>query len=188
MARRASVRYWESRGAYCCWFKGKQTVLAEGPDDFPGPTYQAALDKFQQLTSLSHADHAKDQNPIRVVCERYLRWLSTRRHQTTLRLRHHLLLPFVEAFGDVTVSQLTQSIVYEWLDRMQQDRPAPKTGRPTRWSRGTIAIACTSLQAAFNWAAKTGLITKNPLIGLEQPPLRSRGREALIGRTPEGRT
>ena len=35
MARRATVRYWESRNGYCCWFQGHQHVLAEGPDDFP---------------------------------------------------------------------------------------------------------------------------------------------------------
>ncbi len=62
MARRANVRYWESRKAYCCCFRGKQHTLAEGPDDFPnGPTYQAALRKFSEITALADADVAKDQ-------------------------------------------------------------------------------------------------------------------------------
>ena len=74
MARRASVRYWPSRNAYCCWFNGNQVELAEGPDDFPsGPTYQTALRKFIEITTLADADRAKDSNTARVVCEMYLR-------------------------------------------------------------------------------------------------------------------
>src|SRR5438067_1980086 len=85
MARRPSVRYWASRHAYCCWFKGQQHVLAEGPDDFPsGPTYQAALQKFSEITALQGADAAKDRNTARVVCEMYLRWIESRRKERTL--------------------------------------------------------------------------------------------------------
>ena len=71
MARRASVRYWASRGSYCCWFNGRQEVLASGPDDFPsGPTYQAALRRFTEITALGSADAAKDANTARVVFSR----------------------------------------------------------------------------------------------------------------------
>lgn len=39
MARKPSVRYWDSRDAYCCEIAGTQHILAKGPDDAPtGPT------------------------------------------------------------------------------------------------------------------------------------------------------
>ena len=188
MARRAAIRYWPSRNAYCCWFQGHQHILAEGPDDFPsGPTYQAALRKFTEITSLSAADSAKDRNTCRVVCEMYLRWISTRRKALTVKIRQRNFIPFTDALGEVMVKDLTQHMVYSWLDKMREWRTHPGTGKPTRWTDGSVRNACASLQAAFNWAARSGLITKNPLIGTEQPAGRSRGREALIGRTPQER-
>jgi hypothetical protein len=50
--RKPSVRYWESRKAYCCWIDGERHFLAHGPDDAPsGPTFLAALDQFKELLS-----------------------------------------------------------------------------------------------------------------------------------------
>jgi integrase len=188
MARRASVRYWPSREAYCCWFKGHQHTLAEGPDDFPdGPTYQAALDAFKALTALGSAESAGDKNTCRVVCEMYLRHISTRRKEGTLKVRQRFYGPFTDELGETEVRALTHHSVYSWLDTMRQWRKHPKTGRLTRWTNSSVRNACTSLQAAFNWASRTGLITKNPLVGLESPAPRSRGREALLGKNPEER-
>src|SRR4051794_36747373 len=100
MPRRPSVRYWKSRNAYCCWVGPKQQVLAEGPDDFPnGPVYNAAVCKFAEVTALQSADTAKDANTCRVVCELYLRWISTRRHPRTLKLRKRIYVPFCETLG-----------------------------------------------------------------------------------------
>jgi hypothetical protein len=52
MARKASVRYWPGRkgGGYFCVYQGARRELALGPDDAPdGPTYLAALEKFQAI-------------------------------------------------------------------------------------------------------------------------------------------
>jgi integrase len=188
MARRSSVRYWPSRGAYCCWFNEKQEVLAAGPDDFPsGPTYQAALQRFKEITALAAADTAKEKNTVRVVCELYLRHISTRRKPHTVKIRKRVYVPFTDALGEIEVKDLTQHMVERWLDSMREWRKHPATGLPTRWTNGSVRNACTSLQAAFNWAVRSGLVPKNPLKGMEQPSPRSRGREALIGRNPEER-
>lgn len=188
MARRASVRYWSSRNAYCCWFAGKQYVLAEGPDDYPsGPTYQAATQKFAELSAINGVDGAKDTNTCRVICEMYLRWISTRRKFQTMKLRRKVYVFFTDALGEVPVKDLTHHIVYKWLDQMREWRKHPGTGKPTRWTDGSVRNACSSVQVAFNWAARSGIITKNPLKGLEQPDARSRGRHALIGKTPKER-
>src|SRR3954453_15078124 len=121
MPRRPSVRYWKSRGGYCCWLGGRQQVLAQGPDDFPeGPTYQDAVRKFAEVTAVQNADRAKDQNTARVVCEMYLRWISTRRNPRTLKIRRRVYVSFTDALGEVPVRDLTHHIVYGWLDSMRQ--------------------------------------------------------------------
>jgi integrase len=188
MARRASVRYWPSRNAYCCHIKGQQHVLAEGPDDWPdGPTYSAACKRFGELVCLSTADMAKDQNSVRVVCELFLQHISTRRSAGTLWMRQKYLAAFTDALGDVRIRDLTRFAVDAWIDQMRQWRTHPHTGKQTRWANGSIRNALSSIQAAFNWASKSGLITKNPLGALPTPTARSRGREALTGRTPAER-
>jgi integrase len=163
-------------------------LLAFGPDDFPdGPTYQAALNRFKEITELGSANFAKDRNTCRIVCELYMRWLSERRRAKTVRTRQDILRAFTDALGDLTVSELTHHRVYEWLDQMRKPRRLPKSKREVCWSGGTLGLAVLSLQAAFNWAARSGLITKNPLKGLERPSAHSRGRLALLGQTHEER-
>src|SRR5262245_39990978 len=110
MARRPKVNYWESRGGYGCWINGKQTILALGPNDYPGPTYQAALQRFGDLLRMEAAHTAKDANTVRVVCEKYMEFIHTRRHSSTVKLRHRFLLAFTDAFGEVTVANLTQAM------------------------------------------------------------------------------
>ncbi len=46
--RKPSVRYWDSRGGYCCWIDGQRELLAKGADDAPsGPVYLEALERFR---------------------------------------------------------------------------------------------------------------------------------------------
>jgi integrase len=186
--RRASVRYWQSRKAYCCWFQGVQQVLATGPDDFPdGPTYQEALKAFSALTSLASADMAGDKNTCRVVSEKYMRHIENRLAPNSVKLRQKYLKQFCDALGDVMAKDLTHQKVYSWLDEWRCWRKHPSTGLQTRWTDGSVRNACTSISAAYNWAVKAGLITRNPLKGLEMPAPRSRGRYALLGDTPAER-
>ncbi len=188
MARRANVNYWPSRNAYCCHIRGKQHVLAEGPKDEPsGPTFCAACKRYGELMCLSTADTAKNQNTSRIVCELYLRHIAAQRKAGTLRLRMKALAAFTDSLGDVRVSDLAPHLVNAWLDQMRQWRKNAGTGKPVRWTNGSVRNAVVSILAAFNWAAQDGLITRNPLNGLKAPKPRSRGREALIGRTPAER-
>ncbi|MFN4261930.1 MAG: hypothetical protein ACK4RK_21835 [Gemmataceae bacterium] len=62
--RKASVRYYASKGGYFTHFEGKNIRLADGPDDAPkGKTYLAALARFQELMQVSHADTADQELP-----------------------------------------------------------------------------------------------------------------------------
>jgi len=201
MGRRAKVGYWPSRGswqdangewhtgAYCCWFQGKQVILAEGPDDyfpFPsGPTFKTALKKFAQMVTLGSA--ACDQKTVEMVCELYLQHIATRRKSRTYEIRKQHLQPFVSALGDTPIASLTAYEIEKWMDSMREWRVRADIQRPTRWTNGSVRCAATSIKAALNWAAKKGLIRANPITGLDVPEARSRGRETLIGRTPAER-
>lgn len=198
---RSQVNYWKSKGswiddqgqtrkgAWCCWLRGKQHTLAVGPNDAPhGPAYNKALRAFSELHDLGNADLAKDRNTVDTICELYLRHIEKKRNPRSVKIRKRCLTPFVAALGKTTVKDLTQHAVDRWLETMQEWRKHPGTGRPTRWEDGSIRNAIASLQACFNWATTKNYISKNPLKGMEQPPARSRGREALIGATAEERT
>jgi integrase len=201
MPRRSSVRYWPSRGtwqdehgdtqhgAFCCWFKGKQHVLAEGPNDQKqdGPVFNAAVKKLVELKMLGNASVAKDTNNLQTVCELYLRHVHARKKISTYELRSKYLQPIVSALGKTAVHALTPHMVNAFLDRMREWRTHSANGRRIRWAGGSIRNAVQSLHAALNWAVADGLISKNPLKGLKPPRARSRGREALIGRTPAER-
>jgi integrase len=189
MARRASVRYWPTRKAYCCWFKGKQYVLAEGPDDYPGPTYQAAVKKFAQLTTLEAAERTKDGTPVGVVCDRFLGRCATDCRQKTYESHRDALSRFVEAIdpdGLMPSSSLTVAMVRGFLVQTAEPRENGQ-GRVYRWGKATQALAARSIRAAFRWAVRDGLLSRNPIEGLPAPTARSRGREYLIGRTPAER-
>jgi integrase len=193
MARKPSVRYWPTRNAYCCWFRGKQYVLAEGPkDEMDGPTYTAAVRKFAELVTLQGADTARDANPIRVVCETFL----TRRHDDLSSASMEKYLKFLKSFtdyvdpdGSFPVGRLTPEMVNRWLDAGRRGH-VRENGRKNRWGETTVNIAAKVVRSVFHWAAsprKGNLISTNPLDGFTAGRVRSRGREALIGRTPEER-
>ncbi|MFY7954236.1 MAG: hypothetical protein ACOVT5_17160 [Armatimonadaceae bacterium] len=59
-----SVRYWPTRGAYCCKFNHQRVVLAKGPDDAPsGPTYLEALSQFSKLFAMEANKGTDDYTP-----------------------------------------------------------------------------------------------------------------------------
>jgi integrase len=169
---------------------GRQHVLSEGPDDYPdGPTYQAAVRKFSELVSLSSAASARDNNPVRVVCEVFLHRMQPRLSEPSFSKHTRFLRQFVDEIdpeGTKPVWQLTPQAVYDWFDRMRQVKVKPN-GRRCKWSETTVGIVAKMLRTVFNWACHEGLIGTNPLLKLKAGRARSRGRESLTGRTPEER-
>ena len=66
-----SVRYWETRKAYCCYINNVRHFLAYGPDDCPtGPTYLEALDQFKKLLSLE-TNKGTDQYLVSALLDQY---------------------------------------------------------------------------------------------------------------------
>lgn len=71
MARKPSVNYWKSRGAYDCWHRVTQHVLAVGPEDAP---------RDQSVAT-------NDNNTVRVTLGSYLHFISGKVKPGTLKLR-----------------------------------------------------------------------------------------------------
>lgn len=190
MPRRPEVRYFASREAYYCQHKGKQHCLAKGPDDAPnGPTYQAALKAFMRLWELGNVEQAGETNTLRALCETYHARTAQTIAAGTQRNRLNLLRPFIEAHGNLHVSQLTEFKVEGFLADMRRPREV-RTGPGERrsrylvsWGESRIATFIVQLSAALNWAVKRKLIPSNPIQGMRIPQMRSRGREAVL--TPE---
>lgn len=181
MPRKSTIRYYPSRKAYYTQINGCQNHLATGPDDYPeGPTYQAALKKFGELMGFKSADTAGSENTCRVVLETYLRWLEPRRKPATIRIRKDVYVPFCDVLGETKVGDLTQFKVYNWLDSMRQPHRHSNNGHMVKWRDASVRTALDALNAALNWAVKSGMIPKNPLRGMERPRPRSKGREAVL--------
>jgi integrase len=199
--RRPNVNYWTSRGtwidaegnarrgAYCTTLNGTQHVLAAGPDDAPkGPTYNAALTAFRDLLALDNAGQAKDNNTCRVVLEHWLRDLVLTAKPTTIRLRKEDGAAFCKSeMGDWPVNKLTPFAVQNWLRTMREPRTVTRKlpngkewQRSCRWGEARIRRVLTALHAAFNWAERTRLISRNPIKGLQVPRSRSRARDCLV--------
>src|SRR5262245_33888110 len=71
MAKKPSVRYWASRSAYCCEIDGTQHILAKGANDGPkGPTYKAAVQRFQKLIAME-ADKGTDDYLVSSLLNQY---------------------------------------------------------------------------------------------------------------------
>lgn len=175
MPRRPSVRWFETRKAYYCQHKKKQYRLGDGPDDFPdGPNYKAAIQAWLAILNLDHAGERKDRNTFRVVAELYLQHIETRRRASTLRIKKRYLQIACETFGEDEVSSMTTFKVLAWADAQRQ-RPGNK-----RWNDGSVSICLAAIHSALRWGARSGLLTKNPLEGIEMPPVHSRGAKAVL--------
>jgi integrase len=177
MARKPSVRYWASRGAYCCWLRGVQYTLAQGPDDFPeGPTYKKAVGEFLRLQEEGDADRAGLQNRLLTVVNLYLNHCQTRRRERTVTARRQYLYGFVAWAGSgLRVGQLTKFQVERYIDerRATPHRVNDFRGEVTWGDSGTRTFV-QSLNACLNWAVGSGLIPRNPVGKVEVPEARQR--------------
>lgn len=97
------------------------------------------------------------------VLNRYVAFISQRRSPGTVRIRSACFRPFLKVHGAVPADRLTHAMAYEFCT-----------------SDGSARFLMQSLSAALRWAMRSGIIDKNPMVGIELPPSRSRGREAVL--------
>jgi integrase len=181
MPRKPSVRYFTSRGAFYCQFRGRQVKLAEGPDDSAkqGPVFRAAVESFGQLMA-GKVPTATGEKTVADLWESYSRFLATRRSAATLKMRRKNLQVFLERFGALPVGRLTAANVYDFLDGMRLPRKHKKWGYAVAWKDGSVRNCVDSIKALLNWSVRSGLIEKSPVGELEKPSGKSRGEDAVL--------
>ncbi len=181
MARKAQVRYWQSRGAYCCEHKGKQHVLAVGPDDRPeGPTYKAAVETWKALLFPPQAGEERNLRTVANVLTLYRQYVASKWKPQTLAVKDKYLRPFLDRFGHKVVQYLRPAEIEEWIADMRKSRWIQRAGRQCGWGDGSVRNATDCLTAAFRWAVKREYISRNPISAVERPPASSRSEDAVI--------
>jgi len=185
MARRSSVRYFESRGAYYTQINGAQQHLATGPDDGPsGPTYKAAVAKFSELVNNLCDAHKPRAYTVGEIVVEFLGHIQGKRAPATVALRRKQLRAFAAVHGDRTAASLRHCDLSNFLSG-RKAVPGRGRVRGAGLAANTVRGFYASLSACFRWASKpgVGLLASNPLAGFECPSKTSRGREAVL--TPD---
>lgn len=173
MARKSSIRYFESRGAYYTQLNGKQCLLARGEDDYPnGPTYQAALDEFTNLLKGVAQEDAGDSMPFKFVADRYVQNLiDTGKKPKTVKLRKEYLQGFLDHVGELPANAVTNDTITEWF----------KTEK--KWGESVRYMAATSVRAALTYGKDAKLLSAKVdnlrFKGLNINP-ESKGKESVI--------
>src|SRR5262245_61655969 len=107
MARKAQVRWFESKNGYYCTHNGVRYRLGDGPEDFPhGPNYQAALDRWKEI--VFHDGGRPDVRDSRVIAcvERWTENVEKLQKTATLDKATHCLQSAVKRFGSLLITQL----------------------------------------------------------------------------------
>lgn len=169
MARKPSVRYWDSRSAYCCEIAGTQHILAKGDDDAPtGPTYIEALDRFRKLLAMEK-DKGTDDYLVRALFNQYRIHLHETRKSGVPGVFDIMARGFVAEHGTKKVRELKPYDFDDWLKRQ------------TQWNPTSKAHAVSLILGAISWAKRKDYIKTDPLTGrIERPVPLMRGREARM--------
>jgi integrase len=137
-----------------------------------GPDRKEAFEKYKQiLLNREKAPPPPSAGGVAVVLDAFLDWLTHRvaegtKAERTYRWYRRYIQSFVRFKGEdfavatLDVEQLRPFHVYQWVDSHEG------------WTTGKRG-AMTSVQRAFSWAAKAGLLVrvggKSPLSSLEKP-------------------
>ncbi len=181
MGRKASVRYWESRGGYCCEIKGRKITLAKGPDDAPlGACYTAALAEFRKLSEGQAVPEATPVYTVSQVWKAFRQHLSDNLSPGTLEHRESYLLPFVDRFGERPAPVIAPHEVSDLVHKMRQPHQIKGRNLTVRWEDSSVRNFWQSLKSMFNWAVKARMVNTNQFSGQETPGRRSRGEDCVL--------
>ncbi len=142
------MRYWATRGGYCCRLGPIRHLLAKGPDDAPnGPTYLEALEHFRKLLT-KDANKGTDDYLVSSLLNQYRAHLKATRKSVVPGVFEVMARGFAEEFGSKKVRELKPHMIEGWLAK--QDH----------WNNTSKAHAGTLILAAVSWARKNGFIEK----------------------------
>jgi hypothetical protein len=105
---------------------------------------------------------------VKELVERYLADAQRRMATSTFRVVRDFCNSFAVAWGNLSADAVRKHHVEAWVGKH------PTWGQTTEWD------AKTRLVTFFRWAVGQELLTANPIRGIRKPPVKSRGREALV--------
>ena len=153
MPHRPEPWYRASKNAWYVQLDDRQIRLVKGNKE---DTEKAAWEAFYKLISsdlkeLPKADKLRTQE----LCSLFLDFSERHHEPATYDNYRHFLRSFVKAYGTKLAAELKPLHVTRWLDAHPSWTGARR--------HGILAV-----RRAFSWAEKQGLLTPNPLKGVEQ--------------------
>jgi integrase len=105
---------------------------------------------------------------VKRLVERYLADAERRLAKSTYRVTRDFANSFAQAWGELPAEAIRKNHVEAWIAQH------PTWGNTTAWD------GMTKLVTLFHWAVEAELLTANHIRRIRKPPVKSRGREALI--------
>lgn len=155
MAREPQPWYWQARKAWYVTIAGQRHRLS---------TDEAEAKRVFHRLMAAEPRRVTDTVTVIDVADQFLGWIEKNRAAKTYRWYRDHWQKFLDhskiAHQDAT--ELRPRDVSAWLDSQ------------TTWSQSSRHGAITALKGAFNWAVRQRLISENPLVGIEKPPIEAR--------------
>jgi len=183
MPRKPSVWYRAESEAWFTTFKGKQTMLQKGPNDFPdGPVYTAALNRFLELSEVYEMGQTRETTNVRAVIAAYLAAMSPHWRPATRAIRERSCRLFSDAIGKRPLTYITPNVAIAVIDgnRGPHYRQTPFGRACTVFGDGAASAAIATIKAVTAWAYKQGIVKTDLLRALASPEGVSIGAEAVI--------
>lgn len=159
MAHHPKPWYRKSRGVWYVQIDGKQHNL--------GADRAQAFELYHRLMAQPRNEPKVASDSVAAIFDAFLEWTGKHRAITTYEWYKERLQRFVNVLpADVTVAELRQFHVQEWLD-----------AHPS-WSSAYQRGCASAVQRALQWAVRMGHIAASPVAYLEKP--RAGKREFVI--------
>lgn len=158
MARKPEPRWYESRGGWYCWLRGKQVRLAVGKK-----ARAEAWAAFHRLM-LESGEATPRVVAAGLTCrELFDLWIdhADRECSKATQANVRRFAEVARPLWDRKVASLKAAEVEAWADR------------PT-WNANTRSHMLTHFRQAISWGVRSGLVARNPIPGLRVPPMGQR--------------
>lgn len=147
MARKSKgPRYWPPRNQWVVDIRGKRHYL--GPDE------AEAKREWHRLMSERESNVVRSEHVVAMFDE-FLEWTKRNREFRTFDWYVQRLSEFARTIPSLRIRDLKPFHVQRWID--------------TKKSNGHKRGCVIAVNRALNWAAKQGLIDRNPISGMEKP-------------------
>ena len=171
MPREQKAWYRKSKDAWYATIGGKKISLG-----VKGKSNRLAARRAWQ-EAVARAKHETNQPKpvatVQSVVTGFLADVKSRAKPKTLEVYRYFLLPFLAEHGEGNADELTATV-------------AEAYSRKPAWGQTTRHQFLGALVAAFRWAVRARMLSRNPLDGIRKPPKRSRAEDVLLSPAEAG--